>query len=132
MDAPLLMYLDDRVKLGDHDFVVAEKHKLMPSVYAGIEIKEDTKRKLEAVIHSGPTCVAICSGKHSSPNSVTHATDVHKNNQSSAGENLMVPKIDLGPKNFIIFAYILLSLCFNYYRDVELSTFSQLKGPFMM
>ncbi len=34
--APLLMHLEYRVKLPDHDWVVAAGHKLIPSVYAGI------------------------------------------------------------------------------------------------
>lgn len=38
---PLLMYVEYRVKLPDHDWVKATKHKLIPSVYAGINIKED-------------------------------------------------------------------------------------------
>lgn len=39
--SPLLMHLEYRVKLPDHDWVIAEKHKLIPSVYAGIVIKEN-------------------------------------------------------------------------------------------
>jgi len=34
--SPMLMHLDYRVQLPDHDFVIAAKHKLIPSVYAGI------------------------------------------------------------------------------------------------
>ncbi|KAL0879428.1 hypothetical protein ABMA27_003179 [Loxostege sticticalis] len=69
------MHLDYRVKLPDHDFVVAEKHKLIPSVYAGIVVKKDGEGKPEAVTHSGPT--------------YTHATDIHKLTGISAFENLM-------------------------------------------
>lgn len=87
--APILMHLDYRVKLPDHDFVVAEKHKLIPSVYAGIVVKKDGERKPEAVTHSGPTYVAIRSGKHSSSNAETHATDIHKLTEISAFENFM-------------------------------------------
>ena len=36
--SPLLMHVEYRVSLPDHDLVVAEKHKLIPSVYAGIQI----------------------------------------------------------------------------------------------
>ena len=32
--APFLMHVEYKVRLPDHDFVVANKHKLMPSVYA--------------------------------------------------------------------------------------------------
>lgn len=37
--AALLMHLDYRVSLPDHDWVIAGRHKLRPSVYAGIVIK---------------------------------------------------------------------------------------------
>lgn len=33
--SPILMHMEYRVRLPDHDWVVAEKHKLIPSVYAG-------------------------------------------------------------------------------------------------
>jgi hypothetical protein len=32
--SPLMMHVEYKVKLPDHDFVVASKHKLVPSVYA--------------------------------------------------------------------------------------------------
>ena len=35
--SPLLMHLDYQVCLQDHDWVVAERHKLIPSVYAAVE-----------------------------------------------------------------------------------------------
>ena len=31
--APLLMHMEYKIKLPDHDFVIATKHKLIPSVY---------------------------------------------------------------------------------------------------
>ncbi|GBP03281.1 Centromere-associated protein E [Eumeta japonica] len=40
---PILMHLDYHINLQDHDFVVAEKHKLIPFVYAGIVIKKDSE-----------------------------------------------------------------------------------------
>ena len=33
-EQPIVMNTEYRVKLPDHDWVVAEKHKLIPSVYA--------------------------------------------------------------------------------------------------
>ena len=33
--SPMLMHLDYRVRLADHDFTIAPKHKLIPSVIAG-------------------------------------------------------------------------------------------------
>ena len=38
-EAPILMYLDYRVRLPDHDWVLAERHKVIPSVYAEVVIK---------------------------------------------------------------------------------------------
>ena len=37
--APLLMHVEYQVSLPDHDWIVAAKHKLIPSVYAGIRIE---------------------------------------------------------------------------------------------
>ncbi|GBP38729.1 hypothetical protein EVAR_22378_1 [Eumeta japonica] len=89
--APILMHLDYRVKLPDHDFVVAEKHKLIPSVYASIVIKknEGNEGKPEAVTYSGPTYVAIRSGKHNYFNTETHATDIHRLSEMPAFEKFM-------------------------------------------
>ena len=37
--APLVMHLEYQVRLPDHDFVKAPGHKLIPDVYAGIDLK---------------------------------------------------------------------------------------------
>ena len=47
------------VSLSDHDWVVAERHKLIPSVYFGIEIKSITPRNLHAIVYSGPIFIKI-------------------------------------------------------------------------
>lgn len=36
LQAPILMHMEYKVQLPDHDWVVASKHKLIPSVYAGL------------------------------------------------------------------------------------------------
>ena len=72
-EAPVLMHLDYHVKLPDHDWVVAEKHKLIPSVIAGIEIKSQSMAQPDAVSYSGPTYIGIRSGKHSSSTAHSHA-----------------------------------------------------------
>lgn len=41
--SPLIMHVEYRVSLPDHDFVIAGQHKLCPSVYAGIEIKKEAQ-----------------------------------------------------------------------------------------
>ena len=41
LQAPILMHMEYRVTLPDHNFVVAPRHTLIPSVYAICEIKEN-------------------------------------------------------------------------------------------
>jgi len=76
---PLLMHVEYKITLPDHDWVVAERHKLIPGVYAGIVIRE---AKLDGspsnVSYSGPTYVAFRSGKHSSTSASSHAFDLRK------------------------------------------------------
>lgn len=69
------MHMEYRVKLPDHDWVVAERHKLIPSVYAFINIKENGIGDPKAVTFSGPTYIAIRSGKHSSSTAMSHSLD---------------------------------------------------------
>ncbi|XP_055611608.1 uncharacterized protein LOC129758171 [Uranotaenia lowii] len=76
--SPLLMHMEYRVKLPDHDWVVANRHKLIPSVYAGIVIKPNGMGQRNAVGYSGPTYVAIRSGKHSSSTAYSHGLDYEK------------------------------------------------------
>jgi len=76
--APLLMHLEYRVSLPDHDWVIAARHKLIPSVIAGIEIKKDLLGKPEAVSYSGPTYIAIRPGKHCSSTAYAHALDFER------------------------------------------------------
>lgn len=74
--SPFLMCVEYPVKLPDHNWVVADRHKLVPSVYAGIMIES---KKIDGahtnVTYSGPTYVAIRSGKHSGSTAATHAFD---------------------------------------------------------
>lgn len=76
--APLLMHVEYRVTLPDHDWVVASRHKLIPSVYAGVVIQPDGLGRAEAVGYSGPTYIAVRSGKHSSSTAYAHARDLDK------------------------------------------------------
>lgn len=74
--APLLMHVEYKVSLPDHDFVIASGHKLIPSVYALCEVKPNEMGRPEAVSYSGPTYIAIRSGKHSSSTATSHAQDL--------------------------------------------------------
>lgn len=56
---PLIMHLEYRVQLPDHDWVVAEKHKLIPLVYAFIEIDAEKAGDKKAVTYSGPIYISI-------------------------------------------------------------------------
>ncbi|CAF1397769.1 unnamed protein product, partial [Didymodactylos carnosus] len=56
----ILMSMKIQIKLPDHDFVVATKHKLVPK---------------KRVTFSGPTFAAIRSGKHDHSTAQAHATD---------------------------------------------------------
>ncbi|XP_037033492.1 uncharacterized protein LOC119072388 isoform X2 [Bradysia coprophila] len=73
---PLVMHLEYRVQLPDHDWIVAEKHKLIPSVYAFIEIDTDKVGNKKAVTYSGPTYISIRSAKHCSSTAYSHAKDM--------------------------------------------------------
>ncbi|CAG9584279.1 unnamed protein product [Danaus chrysippus] len=73
--SPLLMHMEYRILLPDHDWVVAERHKLIPSVYAGVNVEPNSFGKEEAVGYSGPTHISIRSGKHASSTANTHAYD---------------------------------------------------------
>lgn len=77
VQAPLLMHMEYRVGLPDHDFVIAGKHKLIPSVYAGVKIEENMMGDPSAVTYSGPTFIAIRSAKHASSTAATHGNDYH-------------------------------------------------------
>lgn len=76
--AHILMHLEYRVRLPDHDWVIAERHKLIPSVYAGIVIKNQALGNPEDVTYSGPTYIAIRSGKHDSSTASTHFDDFQR------------------------------------------------------
>lgn len=69
------MHLDYQVKLPDHDWVVAERHKLIPSVYGAMQIKSNKMGDLSAVTYSGPTFIAVRSGKHCTSSALSHARD---------------------------------------------------------
>lgn len=76
--APILMHLEYRVTLPDHDWVVAAGHKLIPSVYAGLVMKDEKIGDIKSITYSGPTYVAIRSAKHSSSTAASHAFDLER------------------------------------------------------
>lgn len=76
--APIMMHLEYRVQLPDHDWVVAERHKFIPSDYGAITIPDGGMGDPEIIGYSGPTYVAIRSGKHASSTAYSHALDIHR------------------------------------------------------
>lgn len=70
-----MMHMEYRIRLPDHDWVVAEKHKLIPSVYAFINVEPGKHGDQKAVTYSGPTYITIRSGKHCSSTAFGHAKD---------------------------------------------------------
>jgi hypothetical protein len=53
-------------------------NKLIPCVYSGIQIQSNGLGNREAVDYSGPTYIAIRSGKHLSSTAFSHALDFDK------------------------------------------------------
>ncbi|XP_033217552.1 uncharacterized protein LOC117173210 [Belonocnema kinseyi] len=66
------------IRLPDHDCVVAERHTLIPSVYALIIGKPNEMGRPDAVTYSGPTYIAIRSGKHALSTASTHSKDFER------------------------------------------------------
>ena len=66
--APLLMSVKHRVQLPDHDFVIATKHKLTPTVIGLCEIKDTPLADRKAVKYASPTLIKVKSVKHKPSN----------------------------------------------------------------
>ncbi|CAG8694169.1 39817_t:CDS:2 [Gigaspora margarita] len=73
--APILMRVEYRVELPDHDWIVAKKHKLIPFVYAILEMQSGKYGNAEAITYSGLTFIRIRSGKHNTSTAYTHSKD---------------------------------------------------------
>lgn len=76
--APIVMHLQYRVRLPDHDWVVGSKHKLIPSVYAGITVDSNGFGNPASVSYSGPTYIAVRNGKCDSSTAESHGLDIHR------------------------------------------------------
>ena len=97
--AHMLMSLRYKVRLPDHDFTIANKHKLIPSVMAECEILDDGK-----VSYSGNTHIRIRSGKHDKSSAYTHLYDMREMLLSGALKRkpIFVLNTDGGPDEGII------------------------------
>ena len=70
----MVMYMECQVKLLDHDFVVAPKLKVIPSVIG--YMKPDKNKDLMA--YSGATYIGIRSAKHSGSSVFAHLQDMKR------------------------------------------------------
>ncbi|CAG8744682.1 11108_t:CDS:2, partial [Gigaspora rosea] len=73
--APILMRVEYRVELPDHDWVIAKKHKLILSVYAILEMQSGKYGNAKAITYLGPMFIRIRSGKHDTSTAYTHSKD---------------------------------------------------------
>lgn len=88
------MHLQYRISLPDHSWVKAARHKLIPSIYAGIVIKKGGFGDPTCVTHSGPSKIFVRSGKHDSSNANTHAYDFTKILESKLFEELCMTETE--------------------------------------
>ncbi|CAG8717623.1 18158_t:CDS:2, partial [Cetraspora pellucida] len=63
------------VELPDHDWVVAERHKLILLVYAILDVQEGRYEHADAVTYLGPTFIRVHSDKHDSSTAYSHGKD---------------------------------------------------------
>jgi hypothetical protein len=96
--------MEYRVSLPDHDWVVAAKHKLIPSVYKAIQIQPNGIGNSVAVGYSGPTYIAVRSGKHSSSTAFAHGLDFERLLEIPEFEEITKNVIDKTVKPIFIFS----------------------------
>ena len=72
----ILMRVDYKVKLPDHTFAVADKHKLIPSVHGICNIKADSFGEASGIKCYGATYIAIRHGKHDCTTMFDHGKDI--------------------------------------------------------
>ena len=70
--APMLMHMEYQVTLPDHDFVVAPKHRLIPSVIGDMKLVKSKALTNDAVTYSSATYIGIRSAKHSASSAFAH------------------------------------------------------------
>ena len=71
----MIMHMTYEIRLPDHDFVQAPKHRLTPSVYAACEIRSTSAKTDPEISYSGPTYISIRSAKHDSSTAYTYGHD---------------------------------------------------------
>lgn len=126
LQAPLLMRWESEycVTLPDHDFAIGDRHKLIPSVYAGCVVTE------KAVGYSGPTYISIRSGKHAKSTAQTHCADFFKLIRSDGFKGIATDRngrvkpvvfitVDGGPDECPRFSKVIAAAC-HLFRTFDL------------
>ena len=72
----MFMHMEYQVALPDHDFVVASKHKFIPSVTGDMKLAKSKDLTNDAVTYSGATYIGIRSAKHSASSAFAHFQDM--------------------------------------------------------
>ena len=72
----MVMHMEYKLRLPNHDFIVATKHHLIPSIYAFLTVKPNSVGQTSSVSYTGPTAAYIRSGKHDQSNALTHRLDL--------------------------------------------------------
>ena len=72
----MLMHMEYQFTLPDHDFVVAPKHKLIPSVVGDMKLVKRKDLTNDAVTYSGVSYISIRSAMHSASSAFAHFQDV--------------------------------------------------------
>ena len=96
--APLVMHVEYKVKLLDHDFVIVKQNKLVPSVIGDMQVKANTFSP-DGVTYSGPTYIGIRSAKHLGSCAYNHLVGLFKLTSLRSGNSekarTICPGIDL-------------------------------------
>ncbi|CAG8736863.1 35170_t:CDS:2 [Gigaspora margarita] len=71
--APILMRVEYRVELPDHNWIIAKKHKLILFDYAILKMQNNKYRNTEAITYSGSTFIRIRSGKPDTSTAYIHS-----------------------------------------------------------
>ena len=85
--APLVMHVEYKVKLHDHEFVIVKQHKLVPSVIGDMHMKVKTFSP-DGVTDSGPTYIGIRSAKHLGSCAYNHLVDMKRTRTARIREKL--------------------------------------------
>ena len=72
----MFMHMEYHVMLPDHDFAVAPKHKLIPSVIGDMNLVKSKDLTDDAVNYSVATCTGIRCTQHSASSAFAHFQDM--------------------------------------------------------